>query len=711
MKARLFITGICMLCTVGLSGQGYYGNKRVVQGGDAVSNIKRDAAKTVSEKIPKNDAGVKDPNGKTSQKMNRYNKLDVQGPVSKTVLTSANKEDFAYYRHVVRKNGWYVGIGKKATKEQASHMNCYYKLSKKNAAGNWTLMQAYAGGGFLTTNHDINTYLIRTYDERDAIANEEWKEKLNEVCQWVFIDSYDGKTCIQEKGLNSRGDVIYSMIITKIGPFNYFCTYIDVWGRPATMRRDSTGSDIGQANFVEVTRDKNGYDILTKYYDRNGFPAKNRNGSYMLSFERDINGNIVKAWALNVLGQPMVDDWNYCGDENVYDANGNKLILVNIGLDRKPAKGMSGTYGSWFAYDQYGNITELGDLDEKRQKCSDKDGVFRHVFGYGKHGDAISYERYDKDGKIIPDGANLSTVDDPKIGNVSDSIHSDYNGIEEDSIVVCEDTVEVDSIAIAEDIEEGERYTEKNVIDSISHTFIVYKYDNGVFYKGYALEFDNNWERSKTMYNITSYGALARTGNALYYKVLFGNNIMGGETMMGVNEFGEPAYITEEDSKAVAFLYTEDINNESIDYDEFGIRRSPEDLDSLSLILPRVFCIEVTDTSQAYPMGIRNNDIILSYGDWRICKDVHSAIEGLYDEIDRTKELSKTMTVLRHHPETQSSEVVILELKNGTPQELGFLPRIIYYTQQEKKRLITTAEAAAFEFSNKAETNNVEVPF
>ena len=691
MKTRFYLIVVFVLSSVNMYGQF-----------ESVLLGKEKAAKQIASKTSKSPkAGKISSKGKEKATTNDNNRIDV-GKSSSTA--SINKDDYAFYVNVVRKNGWFVGVGKKLTKEQVSHMYCYYKLSNKNEVGNWTLMQAYNGNGNLTTYHTIDTYLIWSYDTIDIKANIEWQKRLQNVCQWVFIDSYDGKTCIQEKGLDKNGNVIYSMVITPIDSYKYFCTYIDVWGRPAYMHTDSRGSDLGQANFVEVTRDSCGYEILKKYYDRNGFPTKNRNGSYMLSTERDNNGNAVKTCALNVLGQPMIDDFGYCGETKLFDAYGNVLTRINIGLDGKPAKGKDGTFGVWFVYDQYENMTETGYLDKKGQKCSNKDGTFRHVYKYSEYGGLENYNKYDKGGSVINEQAFIQ----------NNELLSDYNSEDNNSH-------EVDSVNVGEDVTESyqeesseskeDRFTEESVVDTLNMSVTTYKYDNGVFHSGVVNEFATILGGSNTMYYITPYGAHARTGKALFYKVLFGKNIMGGETMMGINEFGEPAYITTADSKSIVFLLTDETSNGYVDYDEFGIRRKSEEFDTLCLTLPRVFCIEVTDTTQAYPMGIRNNDIILSYGDWRICKDVHSGIEGLYDEIDRIKKLSKTMTILRHHPETQSSEVVILELKKGTPQELGFLPRIIYYTQQEKKRLITTAEAAAFEFSNKAEANNVEVPF
>lgn len=677
MNKKLLIVTALALCSINIYGQ----HKSNILSEDHKKAIHGNSSSQRPMSHEKSEAKPIMSKEKDSTKKNENNKVDLRKSSSSTVSVPTSMNDSAFYQKVVRKNGWYVGIGKRLSKEQVSHMNCYYKLSNKNAAGNWMLMQAYSGSGSFTTFHDIPNYLIRVYDSDDDGTNEEWKNKLSDVCQWVFIESYDGKTCIQEQGLDESGNIIYSMVITKISPYNYYCTYIDNWGRPAYMRTDKKGNDIGYANFVETTRDKNGYEILVKYFDRNGLPAKNRNGSYMLSYVRDTNGNVKRVMALNILGETMIDDWGYSGEENTFDSNGNKLYSMYLDINGNYSTSIDSIYGRWWTYDDYGNMTEGGSLDKNCRKCTSKEGVFKFVAGYDEQGNIVSYAEYDINGDEIKDKAALSN-EDGNYQNNEESVNDVSSSEKEDSNTDTE-----------------ERYREVSFVDTLNNSITIMKYDGDAFYKGFVVKEDPYRNNYTVMYNITSYGEHARIGYALYYAALIGKDMMGNEVMMGSNEFGEPAYITDPNTNSVAFLYTIDKNGHSYDYDEFGIERSGDELDSLSNKLPSVYCVEVTDTAIAYPLGIRNNDIILSLGNWRISKSVTSKNTSFSFLAEENKTNFREMVVLRHYPEEKRSVIIPIQLKKGSLRELGFQAHLIYYTQQEKKRLIDTAETFNFEFA------------
>ncbi len=108
--------------------------------------------------------------------------------------------------------------------------------------------------------------------------------------------------------------------------------------------------------------------------------------------------------------------------------------------------------------------------------------------------------------------------------------------------------------------------------------------------------------------------------------------------------------------------------------------------------LPRVYCIEVTDTAVAYPLGLRNGDVIIQYGDWLAGNDLNTGMDEFYVEAILQANNYKGITLLRHHPETKSSEIVTRMLPSGKTSDLGFYPHKIYYTQREAERLYKTCE-------------------
>ena len=196
-----------------------------------------------------------------------------------------------------------------------------------------------------------------------------------------------------------------------------------------------------------------------------------------------------------------------------------------------------------------------------------------------------------------------------------------------------------------------------------------------------------------SQWDITSYGEQARVGwwNALHYKAdvtytLYGKTL----SLVGKNEFDEPAYINTLDSNPDVYYFSNVNGGEHIYYDEFG--NEIESMIDFRNKLPRVHCIEVVDTLIAYPLGLRNGDIIISYGDWMIDKSLISNHKYLYlEEIIKANE-PKDIVVLRHYPSEHRSQLINLSLPAGKPSELGFYPHTIYYTKKEVERLHKSVE-------------------
>lgn len=781
MKKILFTALLAMVSIAMVHGQG-------------IGKLNKSANKKTSvteQKIGNEPAGMPTADPST----NKFNTSSLQRLDDNVQV----KADSAFYQKVVKRNGWYVGVGPKLTAEQASHLDLYYKLSNKSAAGNWTLLQAFDGYGRHNTQHKNRNYLISVYDTDDTSYNADWKAKINSVCQWTLIPSYDGKMCIQEQGLDSDGNIVYAMVWTKIGAHNYYCAYIDVWGRPAYMRTDSVGNDVGQANFVEVVLNDDGYESLLKYYDRNGTPAKSRSGAYMLRKETDAAGNVLCVTALDFFGQPMNDDWNSAIEINTYDKDGRKLTVLNYDADGQPALSINGSYGDCYEYDSYGRFKSLTKLDASGHKCNGSDGICQvaseynnHgavtrlvlydesgkkykgtysaaevVYSYNEDGDTTLIESYDADGRLVNNAGYCRRTMDYKNGRKT----AEHKFVSRDSLVVETYRYETDDkgntrqtwfddnhVCMESFNNQGKltsrrfyhldmtpkdnwgyhrmdyqyavkdhklttmaQWTDKDgqpaymlngdgnankysrnvtVLDSLTRTYTNYQYAGDKLFKAQRFDYDDGWLHSETMCNLTHYGAHARTGNAFYYKVAFGHDATGRQTsMMGVNEFGEPAYVTSGDSRTVVFLYSDESSGEDIDYDEFHNIVTYQQLDSLARVLPKAYCIEVTDTLKAYNLDIHNNDIVMGYGDWAVCEDVWSGTEGFVQELQTQSNRHKTMTIMRHFPDQKQSKIITVNLGNGKPEDFGFTTHLIFYTQREKLRLINTAGAAGFKLA------------
>ena len=185
----------------------------------------------------------------------------------------------AYYQRITKRHGWMVGVGKSLSLDEAKHLSCYFRLSMKNRAGNWTRIEAFDGYGDRTTSHSIGTYIVNQGVSDDRGANQEWVNRLKDVCQWEFIGDASGRHVLQERAFDQYGNAVYYYNPVKTGERTYTGSYVDGNGMPVFMRADSLGYDIGYANFVHVLRDERGYDVKISFTDRFGYPQVNKDGA------------------------------------------------------------------------------------------------------------------------------------------------------------------------------------------------------------------------------------------------------------------------------------------------------------------------------------------------------------------------------------------------------------------------------------------------
>lgn len=226
------------------------------------------------------------------------------------------------------------------------------------------------------------------------------------------------------------------------------------------------------------------------------------------------------------------------------------------------------------------------------------------------------------------------------------------------------------------------------LVDSINWTKTNWSYDkNNVLTDVYILRYTPNFKSVIAQNDANKFGIVARCGGNPSGRYFKGNVMYNqkGEKMThhcGIDEFGEPDYITSSD---VTYYYSKseklyDVNNNEI-----------TDYEAIKDKLPKVMTIEVVDSS-AYELGLKDNDVILLYGDYAV--DLDTIVSNLTfrqewtlrSVIDASKE--KRMVVFRI-TDASKNEYGLYEIPGlkGTCSELGFLPHIRYLTDKQLNRI------------------------
>ncbi|MGM9841862.1 MAG: hypothetical protein ACI31D_06645 [Candidatus Limisoma sp.] len=709
-------------------------------------------------------------------------------------IDKKNRPNSAYYSNVVKRNGWFEGVGKPLTRETASHLFSYYKLSQKNSAGHWTLMEAYDGLGRLTTYHNIGTFLVNQFNDDDKGANAAWREKLRTVCKWSFIGDNSDKNVVQEVGLDENDNIVYVFVPMKVGEREYVGTYLDAWGMPVFLRTDSLGNDIGYANYVHIHLDNRGYIERLTFADRRGNPQRDYNGAFANIKHYDDKGRQDYEASLNIMGNRMIDHagncgWRvkYCGDtaiealyfdadekpiaikstcgeigniygyRTIYDKYGRDSIVDILGRDGKPAVSEKGVARLLNRYSKHGLLIERQYFDSLGKLTNDSLGVAvwkreinsfdldtclvwlsadgkyvnapyacKQLTKYDKSWNIVSFKSYrttngddlvlhytsytDSAGNEVQKWAdyNLMRIDSydsgrrylgyayfDLSGNPVDhdgALFSDDAGLHsytknyQDSITIIETYLKSDGSPF---LCRSGYYKNITQIDTMHHQYINTQYaePDVVRYK-FVKQFNDDFSEIQRQWDLTLDGKQARVGwwDNDYYECIVDYNMYGVMTkIQALNEFGEPAYMyRNSDNKVFTYL---DINASTY-YDEFG--NEIENNWSFSYNLPRAVVVEVTKPAVADSLGICNGDVIVSYGDWRVDESLKNYdVKDFYAEAIVCAEKTKSVTLLRHDPEADSSKIVrINNLRAGRLSDLGIYPRMIYYTQKERQRLV-----------------------
>lgn len=227
--------------------------------------------------------------------------------------------------------------------------------------------------------------------------------------------------------------------------------------------------------------------------------------------------------------------------------------------------------------------------------------------------------------------------------------------------------------------------------DSVALTSLHLNYNaNGNLIGACLQRMDSSFNKPLVQSDVNCYGTVCRAGNeesgVRYYNGKVAYSQKGEFTgIIGRDEFDEPDYII---AGSEVYYYRAYKKTTRIEYDENN--QEITDFEQFCNDCPKIMSIEITDSS-AYKLGLRDNDVIVSYGDyiWPMNDIINYhdfrtkwALDCVLDS-----STSKKMVVFRINPQTLEYGIVEIDNLKGYPSELGFLTHVRFLTQRQYRRI------------------------
>lgn len=471
------------------------------------------------------------------------------------------------------------------------------------------------------------------------------------------------------------------------------CGYIQAWNKDHTtasvMYTDSKGLPMKMPS--EKSQERCGViKVLYKYdeYKRmveesfvnaDDNPMTNVYGCHKIEYVFDTRGNVIQQIGYDMDGMLFQQDsTGRAVINNKFDDKGRLKEWICLDKNRKPCIKVKKEYdaeGKEVLVEQYSAETGQEKLSYKLETTP------KYIYTLGGDGTS-SVDSLDSKGRTTFVGFYGA---DGNYKMINGRAYEVYTYIEQDKKTWLTQ-VKYD--------QNGNRIEDSGVckvivlVDSINWTKTNWSYDkNNVLTDVYILRYTPNFKSVIAQNDANKFGIVARCGGNPSGRYFKGNVMYNqkGEKMThhcGIDEFGEPDYITSSD---VTYYYSKseklyDVNNNEI-----------TDYEAIKDKLPKVMTIEVVDSS-AYELGLKDNDVILLYGDYAV--DLDTIVSNmtfrqewtLRSVIDASKE--KRMVVFRI-TDASKNEYGLYEVPGlkGTCSELGFLPHIRYLTDKQLNRI------------------------
>lgn len=325
-------------------------------------------------------------------------KLDL----SKFILSSKekkHKEDTLYCTEIVRRHSWIVGIGDTLSREDALRHADYYRLTLKNANGNWQHVEHMTKNKLSESNSSTNMcyydgLLLGEVDNK-------LKSSIFEISQWFEFSDLDGKDLLEERAYDSDGNLVFSAMFDRHDDGRIVVCYNDAHGFPVDFYPDSKYT---YGHVFAITYDDNGKDAIIECFDGAGYSRPYAYGCYQYRKVYDKREYVIDRTCHNSVGHLMNNKFGFArtkldvsDDEKRrvftrYDVNGD-LVKPTVPLI------IEGYMIEEREFDDNGELQHINFFIMKDgEKVKDEvDGIHQVDYIYDEDGDSWIYRCYDKE--------------------------------------------------------------------------------------------------------------------------------------------------------------------------------------------------------------------------------------------------------------------------------------------------------------------------
>lgn len=434
------------------------------------------------------------------------------------------------------------------------------------------------------------------------------------------------------------------------------------------------------------------------FTDSLGKPDVNAIGTHRITYEFDGKGNIVKQCGYDKNGNlSPIDNSRSCIYEIEYDNKGRTINIRFLDKYGKPNSREGYLSKVHKEYDANGKevLTERYSAETGVEKLCSKeehakeydytlwnDGTYR-IDSLDSKGRTTFVGFYDASGKFEMSGERA---------------YERYSYVDEDKQCT---QIEIDYDTLGNKVNVDGICKTVTLSDSLKWTQTKWRYDkDDNLIETFIHQYDKEFSRLLSQDDANAFGVKSRSGGSSWVRYYTGEILYSQKgkfaSLYGRDEFGEPDYIT---SNSVTYYYTKGSSkSDSKRYDEDN--KEIEDVDEVRDRLPKVMTIEVVDSS-AYAKGLRDNDVILLYGNYVVDVNALDSVFVSYEQFRKDWSLrsildasmNKRMVVFRIE-DASNNKYGLIEINNlkGTPSELGFLPHIRYLTKKQLARIQHTVK-------------------